>query len=353
MAQKKQYYDITNMLSTGAQYMMLLGQRTNGKSYQAKKTVIDKAFNHGEKFVYIRRWDREVKASVAANYFEDCPISELTQGKYDSAYAREGSIYLINSQNENRLEDKFHVGYYISLNRAVTVKSNVFKDVKWGIYEEFITDDAYLYLEPDKLQQLVSTYFRNNDGHVILVGNTISRVCPYFSHWCLEGVLRQKQGTIEVYHHTLADGNVVDIAVENCEMVEKKSNMFFGSVEKQIVSGEWETRDLPHLPRTMLEYDMVYEVEVIYQMFHFCLQLLVEPKEGGTIVYVYPLTKKRKIYRKIQDGFSDLPNISNRLDPRIRPEQAMIDCFRLGKVCYANNLCGADFQHVLQEMPIT
>lgn len=349
---KKQYYDISNMLSTEAQYMILLGQRTNGKSYQAKKTVIDRAYNYGEKYVYIRRWDREVKASTAANYLDDCPISELTDGKYNAAYARQGSIYLINDTLENPLEDKCHVGYYISLNRAVTVKSNVFKAVKWAIFEEFITDDAYLYLEPDKLQQLVSTYFRNNDGHVIMVGNTISRVCPYFTHWCLEGVLRQKQGTIEIYHHHTAEGDIVNIAVENCEMVEKKNNMFFGNVEKQIVSGEWDTRDVPHLPRTQLEYDVLYEIELVYQMFKFCIQLLVEPIDGGLLVFIYPLTKKRRIYRRIQDEFSDLPNVTNKLDRNIKPEAAIINCFQLNKVCYANNLCGADFQHILNEMNI-
>lgn len=352
MAQKKQYYDITNLLSTNAQYMILLGQRANGKSYQVKKTLIENAYAGNGKFVYIRRWDREVKASVAANYFDDCPIETITNGKYNRAYARQGNIYLINDNNENPLEDKMHVGYYISLNRAVNVKSNVFTDVKWAVFEEFITDDAYLYLEPEKLLQVISTYFRDNDGHVFLVGNTITRVCPYFSYFCLKGALTQQQGTIELYHHTCDDGDVVDIAVENCAPVEKKNNMFFGSAAKQIVSGEWQTRDMPKLPRTQLEYDVIYEIEFEYQMFRFCLQLLVEPKEGGVLVFVYPMTKKRKIYRKIRDTFSDLPNVTNKLDSRIRPEAIMIDCFRLNKVCYATNLCGADFTQIMNEMKI-
>lgn len=352
MAQKKQYYDITNLLSTNAQYMILLGQRANGKSYQVKKTLIENAYAGNGKFVYIRRWDREVKASIAANYFDDCPIETITNGKYNRAYARQGNIYLINDNNENALEDKMHVGHYISLNRAVNVKSNVFNDVKWAVFEEFITDDAYLYLEPEKLMQVISTYFRDNDGHVFLVGNTITRVCPYFSYWCLKGALTQQQGTIEIYHHTCDDGDVVDIAVENCAPVEKKNNMFFGSAAKQIVSGEWQTRDMPKLPRTQLEYDVVYEIEFEYQMFRFCLQLLVEPKEGGVLVFVYPMTKKRKIYRKIRDTFSDLPNVTNKLDARIKPEAVMIDCFRLNKVCYATNLCGADFTQIMSEMKI-
>ena len=43
---KVNYYDITNMLKTKAQYMMLLGQRANGKSYQAKKTCIEDFINN-------------------------------------------------------------------------------------------------------------------------------------------------------------------------------------------------------------------------------------------------------------------------------------------------------------------
>ena len=42
---KKQYYDISNLLKTKAQYMILLGQRANGKSYQAKKTVLEAAYS--------------------------------------------------------------------------------------------------------------------------------------------------------------------------------------------------------------------------------------------------------------------------------------------------------------------
>lgn len=46
---KKEYYNITNMLATNAQYMILLGQRANGKSYQAKKTVIENAYRTDHK----------------------------------------------------------------------------------------------------------------------------------------------------------------------------------------------------------------------------------------------------------------------------------------------------------------
>ena len=122
--------------------------------------------------------------------------------------------------------------------------------------------------------------------------------------------------------------------------------MFFGQTAKQIVSGEWDTVEVPKLPRKQSEYENVYEVLVEYQKFQFVLNLLVEPIDGGVICFVYPFTGQRKIARKITEQFSDNPMISARLDTTKRPEYLISECFRLGKVCYSDNLTGADFKHV-------
>lgn len=98
-------------------------------------------------------------------------------------------------------------------------------DYDYILYEEFITDNSYLYDEPRQLQQFVSTVARSEKLTVILIGNTLSRVCPYFSEWCLEGVLKQKQGTIEIYHFHTEKG-IVDIAVEYCANADTSENMF-------------------------------------------------------------------------------------------------------------------------------
>ena len=350
MAKKKEYYKIDNLLKAGAQYNMLLGERSNGKSYQVKFTALKDALN-GERFVYIRRWDSDIKAHTVENYFTDQHLyeePELVKADYSGVIAWRNEVFF---SDEEGKKDGEVIGYYCALNIAERYKSNVFTDVKNIIFEEFITDGAYLYDEPIKLMHLISTIARDKDVRVFLVGNTLSRVCPYFQHFCLEGVLKQKIGTIEIYHHHEED-RVVDIAVEYCANAGTTSNMFFGRASKQIVSGEWDTYDLPKLPRTQIEYEMLYEVLVTYQSFKFCLQLMVEPKKGGLILFIYPATKKRKIYRQIQEEFSDLPNVTNQLNRYIKPEALMIECFKLNKVCYSDNLTGSDFKHVLDAMPI-
>lgn len=354
MAKKKTYYDIGNLLLTKAQYMMLLGQRSNGKSYQVKLTCLTDAFEKDEKFVYLRRYDKDIKQSYVTSYFEDMPISKITKKKFNHIKAINGYIYFLNIDKEGEEVDRKLIGRYCSLNQYERYKSQNFINYQSIVYEEFITDDFYLDDEPRLLQQFVSTVARLREIRVFLVGNTLTRVCPYFSEWCLEGVLKQKQGTIEVYHFHTKEKKVVNVAVEYCKNADNENTMFFGQAAKQIVTGEWDVKEVPKLPRKQYEYEKVYEVLLKYQSLQFCIQLLIEPKNGGVICFVYPITHKkaRDIYRVITDEFSDLPNVTKKLDVEKRPEFLIAKCIRLEKVCYSDNLTGSDFKKVLENMII-
>lgn len=352
---KREYYDISSLLSTKAEYMMMLGKRANGKSYQVKTTVIKEAYEKGNKFVYLRRYIADLKQKAVTSYFDDMPIKKLTKGKWQGIEAMFGYIYFINRDEEGKIKEKEEIGRYCALNESIRYKSQVFKDYTYIVYEEFITDELYLNDEPRLLQQFVSTVFRLDKGTVFLVGNTLSRVCPYFNEWCLEGVLRQKQGTIEIYHfHVKAEDkeSIINVAVEQCANTNNENTMFFGTASKQILTGEWDVVDVPKLPRKEYEYEKAYEVLVVYQSFKFVMELLVEPKDGGLILYVYPSTKDRKILRTITDVFSDSPFVSSMLDLDKRPEMLMKKLIKLNKICYSDNLTGSDFNKVMQKLKL-
>lgn len=348
---KKTYYDISNMLATKAQYMMLLGQRANGKSYQAKQTVLTNAYDNGRKFVYLRRWREDIKTKAIDKYFGDMNISKITKGEWDTILAWNGALYFSKKDEKGNTIKSKEIGMYCALNEYERYKSWAFVDYDYIVYEEFITDKTYLNDEPRLLQQFVSTVARLEKITVLLIGNTLSRVCPYFNEWCLEGVLKQKQGTIEIYHFHV-DDTVIDIAVEYCANTNNENKMFFGQTAKQIISGEWDTKDVPKLPRKQYEYEKVYEILIEYQSFKFVLELLVEPKDGGLICFVYPFTGTRKIDRIITNVFSDSPFITSKLDVNRRPEALISNCMKLGKVCYSDNLTGSDFAHVIADFKL-
>lgn len=386
MAKEKiKYYNIAKVKSLLTEYIILLGQRSNGKSYSVKNDIglqdswdfingITETLRYcptGSKgykgevvlrptglFIYLRRWKEDLTAKTVKNYFADSKqyIKKLTKGQYEGVTAYSGEIYFYYTDEKGHEIKSEPIGSYHALNASERYKSQAFPDYTNIIYEEFITDRVYLDDEPILLQQYVSTIFRLHKGTVYLIGNTISRVCPYFKEWCLEGVLKQKQGTIEVYHHHMTDGKsedtVINIAVEYCASAEASNTMFFGQSAKQIVSGEWETKDVPKLPRKQTDYCKVYEVLIQYQSFKFVIELLVERWHGGMICFVYPFTGKRKFRRIITDEFSDSIYKSARLDMNRKPEQYINECFRLNKVCYSDNLTGADFKQVNAQFKI-
>lgn len=346
------YYSIKNLLTTNAEYMMMLGQRANGKSYQVKKTCIEDVWKNNKKFVYLRRWQADIKTKAVEQYFEDCPINKITNGKWDRIIAWCGELFFATTDEEGKIIKGDKIGWYCALNEYERYKSRVFKDVHYVIYEEFITDKLYLVDEPRLLQQFISTVARHERIQVFLVGNTLSRVCPYFNEWCLEGVLKQKLGTIEIYNFHVEDG-IVHIAVEYCANADAKNTMFFGQTAKQIVSGEWDTTDVNKLPNKRDTYELVYEVLIEYQSFKFVCELLANTKEGGVICFIYPYTKNRKIARIISDKVSDNPLVTTRLDVNRKAEQLIVKCFRDNKVCYSDNLTGSDFKHVNEHFKLS
>lgn len=378
MANKKpNFYDITNLRSTHAQYMMLLGQRANGKSYQVKnECCLHDAWDYingvletsryckkGEtrrtgKFIYLRRWQADVKAKGVTEYFDDSKtyVRKMTDNMYDGVMAYNGSLYFCRRNEKGELEKSEEIGRYHDLNELERYKSRAFVDFTNIIFEEFITNGIYLDDEPNKLQQYVSTIARLDEITVFLVGNTLSRVCPYFSEWCLEGVLKQKQGTIDMYHYHVKDEDghdaVINIAVEYCANAKVENKMYFGQSAKQIISGEWDTKDVPKLPRKQSEYEKVYEILVVYQSFKFVIELLVEPMKGGRICFVYPFTGKRKFNRILTDEFSDSLYKTAKLDLSRIAEAYINECFRNNKVCYSDNLTGADFRTVNEQFKI-
>lgn len=325
--------------------MMLLGERANGKSYQVKKTVLEAAYSQHRWFVYLRRYQADIRTKAVSAYFEDMPIRDITNGEYTGVMAYNGEIYFTTRDEDGDVKKGLRIGRYCDLNDLERYKSWAFPDFNYIVYEEFITDSIYLNDEPIMLQQFVSTVARHRKITVFLIGNTLSRVCPYFGEWALDGVLKQKIGTIEIYHFHV-DDTVIDIAVEYCANANFENKMFFGHTAKQIVSGEWETKDMPKLPRKQFEYEKVYEVLIEYQSFKFCLNLLCEPQDGGLIVFIHPFSGTRKIERIIRQDISDNPLISGALDPSRIPEARIIQCAKFKKIAYSDNLTGADFTHI-------
>lgn len=358
MAEKKVYYDMSALVAMDSQYLIPLGQRANGKSYQAKKYAIEDAWNYGLKMVYLRRYDRHIKEKAVTYYFADMGpmIRKLTGGKRYAVVAKQGDLYLQGDDERGRPKLFEHIGRYCALNLDTMYKSQVFTSeevkYKWIIYEEFIpgTTEVYLNKEPTRLQQFVSTVTRHDMCKVVLIGNTLSRVSPYFHEWCLENVVNMQPGTLDLYTMHNEDGTITNIAVEMCNSTGYKSAMFFGKAAKQIKKGQWDVDEYPKLPRSKAWYNSAYKVLVIYHDFKFVMELLTDSMTGTCIVYIYRYEGKRtKISRWLTLVTDENIRHTRILLKEIRPEAMILDCFKLGKVFYSDNLVGTDFNRSIKE----
>lgn len=349
---KRDYWNRKAIFDTDADYMLVFGQNCAGKSYQGKLECIER-WKNGERFFFLRRWQTDINQNIATSYFDDMPISTLTDGEWDHIEARSNEYYFTRLNSEGIKEKSDVIGYYGALNEWQRYKSRVFLNCTFILFEEYITDGYYLDDEPEKLFRLRTTIFRDHPGKVLMLGNSISRIIPYHVQWQLNGIPKMEQGTIELYHmQDMDDSNKeVLIAVEFGGHLKGTGSGYFGQSAKTIVSGEWDVKNYPRLPKDHIDYEKVYEMMINYQNFNFALELLVDPDEGTKLLFVYPKTSNRKIERIITDTFSSDMNISRYFRDN-RPEQYIQECIASERVCYSDNLTATDFNGVLAQLDL-
>ena len=362
MAKQKHYRLETLNDSVPADYHILLGERSNGKSYAVKERGFKRAWlDPNKKFMLLRRWAMEVKASYVEQYFNDAPITAITDNVCNGVICNGGRIYASSTDPKTRKQVRTkHVGYYRDLCGEQHIVSQNFDDVDYIIFEEFISRDYYLPDEVTKLMQFVSSVARRRKIDVYLIGNTISRLSPYFNEWQLLNVPKMKQGTIDLYEYKTnqideetGEPIIVKVSVEYCENSGNNSKMFFGKTSEMITTGTWQTQEYPHLEGRIEQYNIIHSLIYVSNGFKFKM-FLVTPKSGRSRMfwYVRPFTdnvfndEKFRTTRFIVDKYSTQIKILSdavtigfkALSPQEKQAFDMLD-----NIVFSDNLTGSDY----------
>ena len=353
---KQKYYSCDRILKEDANYNILLGERSNGKSYAIKEYCLRESYHNNNKFIYLRRYMMDVKNKMVTGYFVDAPIKSISNGNFSAIECVQGSIYCGNYDENGKFIKGKELGKVMYLSGNEHFKSQGYVGFGNIIFEEFVTKGLYLDDEPNQLQELVSTVARRNKIRVWLIGNTINRVNPYFSAWGLKNIPNQKQGTIENYYfHTNQvdeDGKkiVIKISVEFCENSGNNSKMFFGSKEKSIASGSWETKEYPiYKPKTT--HEKLYTLLFTFNGFFFKINLMIDTSSGGKFLFIYPCKPQdNRDDRIVTIDFSTNPLHTNTLRSDIPAECDIRECIGLNKICYSDNLTAEDFQQSMKQL---
>lgn len=355
---KRTHYNIDALDAKGCLYNLAFGSRSDGKSYQVKhKKMVKKYIQTGRRFILLRRWNEEIKSEKIEQYFSDVDVNTLTQGRYNCIVMYKKQLYFATYDFESCKTTRGEkIGYVMALNSEQHYAGASYLDVDDIIFEEFIARTPYIGNEPDKLVNLWSTIDRKrHTTRLWMVGNTISRVCPYINDWGLHKLIStMKQGdvvTTKVPAGEDEDGNPVFItmAIEHCKAT--GTNLAIGKHKDMLNTGSWQSDPQPHLPKSLKCYTSRFSFIFMYQEFKFVCSYLQDNEDGTTCWFIKPYDGEIKDDSiVISDQVRQSPlwqrdiYSTNFRNPKLNQ---ILQDFRESNIFYATDLCGTDFKQVI------
>lgn len=177
MNDKKIFYDYDKLQSfSRALFCFVVCSRGIGKTYGAIKACVKDFLKNGNQFIYVRRYDKELKKCVP-KFFD----ALIQQNEFpDHTLSVKGRDFYIDGKL---------AGYAIALSTSKILKSTSYPKVRTIVFDEFtITTGVYHYLnsECEDLLDLYETVARMRSGvRVWFLGNATSEYNPYFNYFKL------------------------------------------------------------------------------------------------------------------------------------------------------------------------
>lgn len=253
------WYTLDNILKNKSQYYIIMGERSNGKTYAVQKMTIDNYFksNKQDTFAYVKRYQEDIKAtemdSVMIKELQEYMLEEY--GHRVKFYRGQWLVY--EDGLEGKLSECSVFGKVFSIANVNRTKGTSYPDITTIVFEEFMSIDCtYLSDELNLFMNLVSTIVRyRTNVKVFMLANTISKYSPYTDALGIK-VHRQVKGSIVNKTFVDKEGYNTKFTIErtekvnvfnNKENVEKTVYNIFGDsgVGKMITSGDFETHAYP------------------------------------------------------------------------------------------------------------
>lgn len=370
MATKINYWDIYPILSKNAQYNLIYGERSNGKTYGTLKYCLECYFKDESEFAYIRRWDEDLVGKKGESLFngliKNNVIKKLSKNKWNHVVYKSRSYYFAFIDEEGTVTtDVKPFCYAFALTQQEHYKSNSYPNIRNIIFDEFLTRGMYLPDEFVIFQNVLSTIIRlRDDVKIFMLGNTVNKYSPYIKEMGLIRMRDQKKGTIDVYNY---GDTGLRVAVEYSDMPikDKKSNVYFAFNNPRlnmIKNGAWEIDLYPHYPREQYEgidpyKDIKYTFYIDFEGSILQCEIIHKKKdrEGNNkptyFLFVHPKTTpiknddKNVIYSQTP---SPLPNYRRKLTKATTLTERKIQQFFIkDKVFYSDNETGEVMRNYL------
>lgn len=301
------FYSLDNIKKCEAQYNVVYGERSNGKTTSGLLEGIDRYFDYGEQFVYIRRWDDDLKPKTANKLF-NAIITELdyirkkSNGMWNTVIYKNREWYMARDEVNNKgeritVKDDKPFAYGIALTMSEHYKSTSFPNVTTIILDEFMAKGTTYYLDDEFVVfcNLISTIIRHRDNvKIYMFANSISMYgCPYVVEMGLKNMKTQKKDTIDVY--TYGKNKKLKVAVEYSDSISPKgkaSDVYFAfdNPKLQMITGEgnYAIPEYPHLPTKYKPEDVVFRFFIKFD--DELMQCEIVQIDGDGFIFVHRKT---------------------------------------------------------------
>ena len=359
------HYDIAPIDATGAIYRMIIGQRSNGKTYSVCKHIVEDYFNEGKRGAYIRRYEESITPKNLQSLFNPHLqlIWELSEHKWNSIFYRAKEFHLCAIDSEGKIIAKDDTAFCITaaINTSENTKGEDRGEVHTIVFDEFMTRSGYLNNEFVRFMNLLSTLIRDRENAIVyMLANTVNKYCPYFAEMGLKNIDKLQQGEIAVYSYGTSE---LTVAVELCDEVQatkttaSKYFAFDNPQLQMITKGAWEFQIYPRPPYKILPEDIVL---VFY--IQFAEQLLACEVVHSTLkqycndvfIFVHPQTKDINIddytIMYVSDFSSCRMHVRFLKDQPTDGHKLIYSLIQRKAVCFSDNDTGEVFRNWLQEM---
>ena len=353
-----EYYSLDRIKKKNAVYNIIIGERSNGKTYAVLMEGLKTYLKTGGQIAYIRRWKEDItgkRASMIWNAInENGEVAKLTNGEYEGVHYYNGKFYLCKYKNNKAVYNENDcIGYVFALSDTEHNKSISYPRVEIILFDEFTTKHLYLHDEFVLFMNTISTIVRQRTNvKIYMCGNTVDKYCPYFQEMGLKHVQKMEQGTIDVYRY---GDSKLTVAVEYCASTKsKKKNNFYFAFDnpklEMITGGAWELNMYPHLPVKYKPKDVKFIYFIIFNDNIY--QCEIVQKDNITFTYIHVKTTP------IKDEDNDLiytleyvPKMNynrNIFKPINKLQERVLWYFKTDRVYYQNNEVGDAINNYLK-----
>lgn len=358
---KIKYYSLKQILNRNAQYNIIIGERSNGKTYACLEYGIKEYAKNKKQMALIRRFREDFTGRRSASMFNahvsNNVISKYTNGEWTGVYYFSSRWYLCRyDEKGNRIKDETPFCYGFALSSSEHDKSTSYPDITTIVFDEFITRTLYLDSEFTIFSNVISTIIRQRDDvKIFMLGNTVNKYgCPYVDEMGLKHFKEMQPGDIDVYRYGQSE---LTVAVEYCKPSKegKPNNYYFAFNNPKlamITGGAWEIDVYPHLPKKYLPKDVVLHFYINYNAEWLHGEIIVN--DNDTFIFIHakttPLTDYDKYNTLIYSTeYSSLPNWHRRInEPCNNMTKRVFKYFIEDRVFYSTNDVGEIMRNYLQ-----